>query len=491
LLTSKEIIERTGISRATLNNYIATGLVARPQVLAPGPEDSAAPRIGYFPDDTIDRVLEIQRLKREGWSIGRIADHFAKGDAPPPPRVEAKGAPAPTSAPLPAPARVASYASASSGSAEALVVSLGRAGLPAYFVDDRFAILWQNDASRVDRLSPLARAGGGTTEGSVLARLATLAEGPAREALLRHHLQAAIQRLGHVDGLLAQLPAEAAQALARLPRERSAAAGMPVSHGRVPAADGVPARWLYAVHFKEGVLFALSPAGAADHADAVPAGQVPPPPPELTPVAILACTLQDAPQLWLRLSAQEFFELANEVWAEMEDVFRRHGGRPGRHPDDGLVCYFLPQPEGSHLWSALAAAHQVRHRMRQISRRWRQRKGWDAELVLNSGVDEGQDWMGLIGSPEPRVLGEAAERAAQLSRCARDAILVTRNLIGKLSADERARLQFGVPRAPGADGRVLHSFARLADLAPPGTVPARLADLPVAELFDRTEGPAA
>src|SRR5215217_8147603 len=64
LLTSKEIIERTGISRATLNNYIASGLVPRPQVLPPGPEDGAAPRIGYFPDDTISRIETIHRLKR-------------------------------------------------------------------------------------------------------------------------------------------------------------------------------------------------------------------------------------------------------------------------------------------------------------------------------------------------------------------------------------------------------------------------------------------
>ena len=76
MLTSKEIIERTGISRATLNNYIASGLVPRPQVLPPGPEHGAAPRIGYFPDDTIERVEAIQRLKREGWSIARIAEHL-------------------------------------------------------------------------------------------------------------------------------------------------------------------------------------------------------------------------------------------------------------------------------------------------------------------------------------------------------------------------------------------------------------------------------
>lgn len=72
MLTSKEILGRTGISRATLNNYIAAGLIPRPEVLPPGPDDGGAPRIGYFPDDTAERIETIQRLKGEGWSLGRI-----------------------------------------------------------------------------------------------------------------------------------------------------------------------------------------------------------------------------------------------------------------------------------------------------------------------------------------------------------------------------------------------------------------------------------
>src|SRR3954466_12890681 len=77
MLSSKEILERTGISRATLNNYISAGLVPRPQVLPPGPQDGGAPRIGYFPDDTIERIETIQRLKREGWSLSRILGYFS------------------------------------------------------------------------------------------------------------------------------------------------------------------------------------------------------------------------------------------------------------------------------------------------------------------------------------------------------------------------------------------------------------------------------
>jgi hypothetical protein len=110
---------------------------------------------------------------------------------------------------------------------------------------------------------------------------------------------------------------------------------------------------------------------------------------------------------------------------------------------------------------------------------------------MNSGVDEGQDWMGtvgLAGQGDLRVLGEAAYRAEQLSRCSRGgAILVTRSLLGKLSPDERRRLSFGVPR-PGAvdpDARLLLSFARLQDLAAAGAnVPPNVASLAVTELLD-------
>src|SRR5688572_14037126 len=88
-------MEATGISRATLNNYISCGIVPRPEVLPPEPSDGAAPRIGYFPPDTVARIEEIQRLKRDGWSITRITRHFtgAAGPAPDESADEAAGAP--------------------------------------------------------------------------------------------------------------------------------------------------------------------------------------------------------------------------------------------------------------------------------------------------------------------------------------------------------------------------------------------------------------
>lgn len=106
MLTSKEILERTGISRATLNNYIAAGLIPRPDVLPPDPEDGDAPRIGYFPEETVQRIETIQRLKREGWSLGRILESFSSpggiSAAPASPAVET---------PVPAPPVVPTVAS--------------------------------------------------------------------------------------------------------------------------------------------------------------------------------------------------------------------------------------------------------------------------------------------------------------------------------------------------------------------------------------------
>ena len=53
MITSKELLERTGISRATLNNYISLGILERPRVLPSSRADTEAPRIGFFPEQAV------------------------------------------------------------------------------------------------------------------------------------------------------------------------------------------------------------------------------------------------------------------------------------------------------------------------------------------------------------------------------------------------------------------------------------------------------
>lgn len=71
-ISSKEILERTGISRATLNNYIKVGILPRPVVQRPKEKVGGTKKIGYFPVEALQRIEFVHRLKGEGKSMGEI-----------------------------------------------------------------------------------------------------------------------------------------------------------------------------------------------------------------------------------------------------------------------------------------------------------------------------------------------------------------------------------------------------------------------------------
>ena len=269
MLTSKEIIERTGISRATLNNYIASGLVPRPQVLPPGPQHGAAPRIGYFPDDTIARVEAIQRLKREGWSIT-------------PHRRALRGAPArrPSAGPGGRPpasrwprcrrSRPRRRPPRAPGRSVAPPVA-GDVRHPAYLVDDASA---SSGTTTQTRANPCRR-WGHRRRGSIFApagpgrcqRPRRLRSGfTSRRRRTRAHRPADLFR-GPAAG-----PGGAARALYR--HTAPADAGL-VTQAQLPAAGRCRPAWLYAVHFREGVLFAIGAGRARAPAPAGPPAQSP------------------------------------------------------------------------------------------------------------------------------------------------------------------------------------------------------------------------
>lgn len=497
MLTSKDVLERTGISRATLNNYISSGLLPRPEVLPPNPDDGAAPRIGYFPDDTVDRVNEIQRLKREGWSISRIAAHFGGRTGSQPVRLpETPAQSRPANSPAAAPAVAAPPPASVDRRLSRPTLSLADIPHPAYLLDGALGLVWSNEAARNHADSPLRGLPAEILAGSVSQRLLGWANRKDAEAVLRFHLGLLKARGTSADDIAAGLPAESQAALGSSYRASPAVAAEPFAQIAVPAGEAGGALLLQAAQFREGILFVLVPADQVSEpaADRRAARATPVPAPALLPVAVLVTTLQDAHALWLRLPAGEYFELVNEVWSTLDGIFTELGGRHGSHPGEGMVCHFLPHAGNGYLANALAAAHRTREAMRQLSARWQSRKGWDVELCMNTGIDAGQDWIGPLRLVEPlelSVLGAAADHAGALSRIARGgAIWMTRDLVDRLEAGERQRLQYGVPRrgADAAAQRLLASFARLQDLAPTAAVPPAMADLPVTELIDLALG---
>lgn len=346
MLNSKDVLERTGISRATLNNYISWGIVAKPQVLPPEPQDGAAPRIGYFPEEVVQRIADIQRLKSEGWSMTKIAERFGAGK----PALEAR--PSTTASP----------------------------GEP---------------------------------------------------------------RPGPEGGSMDRPPAVGAVGITP-----------PVEAGT---------RGLKR-------------------------------PPVLTQVAIVVTDLQDSTRRWSELPPEEYFELINQIWLTVDPIFSRHQGTQGKHAGDGMVCYFFPRPDGSYLWNALVAAHEMREAMRRVSKEWQLRKGWTTELYMNTGIDEGQEWLGSLKSGSQvdfTMLAGTIGRAARISDFARcGAVWATKNLLGKLATQERQRLKYGV-RRKNNDGQeifvssIFSNVDRLIDLSAGCCERLRdIARLPITEIVD-------
>jgi DNA-binding transcriptional MerR regulator len=135
LISSKEILLKTGISRATLNNYIKMGFLPRPVVMRPPGGMQGVKKIGYFPRDVLERIRRVQRYKKQGLSMEEIKSRFKAADLNP----EQKGE-----------GRRLNRGSPNAGKQlpvmnKTLHLTLESLSHPAYFLDNRFHVVWVND----------------------------------------------------------------------------------------------------------------------------------------------------------------------------------------------------------------------------------------------------------------------------------------------------------------------------------------------------------
>ncbi|MFY9329795.1 MAG: adenylate/guanylate cyclase domain-containing protein, partial [Georgfuchsia sp.] len=216
--------------------------------------------------------------------------------------------------------------------------------------------------------------------------------------------------------------------------------------------------------------------------------------PVLTSLAVLVADLQNSVKICSELPPEEYFELINEIWAAMGTIFRKYQATCGKHVGDGMLYYFFPQPDSDYLMNALCCAQEIRKEMQRLSKAWQLRKNWLNELYLNTGITEGQEWLGTFQTPtsvEFVVLGDSINQAARISDFARyGAVWATKSLIGKLPTAERARLRYGVTRqaSNGQNLFVASSFSQVSSLlGQDGVRNERLSDiatLPITEIVE-------
>jgi len=471
MISSKEILDRTGISRATLNNYIARGLLPRPVVTRPDIRGKGPRQIGYFAEETIARIELIQRLKREGRSMEEIRNELA-----------ATGTHGIAAAP-----HAASVIAHPAAAQDRLTLTIDQLPHPAYMVNYNFEVVWFNDQARRAISEVFTRLAPRTEDRSIFHLL--LGAGPADPApghvqLLRLNLALAKDRMevAAISRPLHGTPAAKIKLLESLYSDTEPVPAGPIVELPLRlegAADDKGQNYAtYASYFREGILVILTPVDIDNNEllrllsrrDVVIRNLLGKRLPVLTELAVLVADLQDSVKICSELPPDEYFELINQIWSSAGEIFRKYYGTYGKHVGDGMVYYFFPQPDCSYIINALICAQELKQAIARISKEWQLRKNWTNELYLNTGLNEGEEWLGTFQTAttvEFAVLGDTINHTARLSDFARfGQIWSTKNFIGKVPVGERQRVKFGIHRT-GADGQRLFvesTYSRLSNL---------------------------
>jgi len=499
LLTSKKVLEKANVSRATLNNYIALGILPKPILKKPvtGESGSArAPRIGCFPSSVLDIIERVNVLKSQGLAMARIAEQL-KAEPVIPTRTEGTDK---TSSP-------ADMTNSMSFASPKLTID--QIDYPAYLLNNEFQLEWCNTAAIEQLFGDSWELSSRVKERNIFQLLfdsvmARSADG--FEDILRFHLSLAKGRLSKSTILMSGLKIEhehLAQ-LIRLHDEVEPADIKPIVSTATDICSqkgSIHLTQMFASFFREGIFITCLPeANDAEslfsflaRRDHVIGSLLRKRRPYLTNMSVLLADLQDSCKICAELPPEEYFELINGLWGTMEPLIRKYNGVSGKHVGDGAVFYFFPRPEENHVFNAIKCSQEMKIAMQKMSKEWRDKKNWENALLLNIGIDQGEEWFGSYQTStqlEFTVLGDTVNRAGRLSDFAQDgSIWATKSVLGKLKTEERDNVRFGISRA-SEGGHILipSSYSRISNLVdmkdPKNERMRDLGGLTVTEIFD-------
>ena len=172
--------------------------------------------------------------------------------------------------------------------------------------------------------------------------------------------------------------------------------------------------------------------------------------PSHTPLSILAARLESELHLRSTLPPTEYFDLMNQFILTSHQCCKDHGGIPGRSSQEGIVCFFLAEPDSQqdYLFQPLICGQAMQKMVRILDRQWKYRQTWSNTLRLNIAIHSGHEWLGTIPSPlafEFTVVGDTLTEAVKLGEfCQGGSIWVSKKVIENLSSSQRERVEFGI-----------------------------------------------
>ncbi|MBU1054321.1 MAG: hypothetical protein KKC46_10895 [Proteobacteria bacterium] len=500
-LTSVELFEMTGISRATLNNYIKMGIIPKPIVRKPDDPSSRAKKIGYFPPSVIDSISAVQRMKKEGMSMESIVSILS-----------GKHSAAQSGTPESDKHVVEEYISSDRQSAEFLKptddfeiqhnnsgrniqeglllnLSINDINCPAFLINNNFEIDWINaeaeknifnfdiklikDASERNIFKLFSKMGlllndQDTEVNDLVSYLMKF----VKNTIQKNSIKKLYNDITEKETLLLQNVYDNVKPLGNESRYATY-----LKLGENNEKDSFP-HHAYHVVFREGILIILA------HMNDVLYGIVDldisrqkiiqelmrQRMPSLVSFSVLVADLQDSSRICAELPPEEYFELIRDIWKYMHDIFKKYHGTYGKHVSDGMVFYFLKEKNSNYILNSIYCALELREKMKQLNMEWKTRKGWLNDLYLNIAINEGQEY--FVNTPSPNMeftaLGDTVNYASRLSDVARfGAIWTTKNLLNKLGIDQRKTLHYGIRRME--QNREIFGenlFARVVDMVP-------------------------
>jgi adenylate cyclase len=503
-VTSKDIMIETGISRATLNNYIKMGLLPHPVVQNPGKQMRGTKHIGYFPKDVILLISQVKQLKQEGKTMDSIVKQLARNtlnqerlrESPEPER-ELQ-----STKPINFGQEIASLTGAENRrfsqrtSVEepaverkiqntTLTLTINKLDMPAYLINHNFEVEWVNTEA----------------EGLIFNRsVCSITDLESRnifklffgfefhsnvtnwkEIIAFHipYIQSKISKQ-KLPELYQGISSSEAHFLEDLYEDTNSMENKSIDSRPIhfTAADGsVKYYQVHTMLFREGVFFVYVPANHHTYdimeylsrRELVIQELLKQRMPSLVSLCVLVADLQDSVKISAELLPGEYFSLINNLWESLSGCFDNYGGIYGKHVGDGMLYYFIKKPGTDYLMNSIECALELKNAMKKFSSDWKIKKGWIDDMYLNIGINEGQEFFGTIRSApsvEFTALGDSINYASRLSDFARfGEIWTTKSVIGKLDPEALGRIRFGVTRK--IQERTLftsNAFSRVIDL---------------------------
>jgi adenylate cyclase len=439
-ISSKELIAKTGISRATLNNYISLNLIPSPTVRKP--EEPGGPtKIGYFPIWVLERIERIQEMKGSGIRMAEIALHFTDED-------------------------IGEKESPREGVVDFSYQSIERIVFPAILVNSRWEIIWINQSAEKEFFQESVREIATAANRNILRLF--LDKGLVDrfknwKEILTLHLRLAKRELSEdrVEQICRQVEACPLDEVKELWRETESLQDRPLTQQDLvlrPYKGKKTRHTLFSSDFREGTLLLYTPVnmqldqilnllmGRERLVKALLSRRIP----SLTSLCILAGRLESSLHLRTALPPHEYFDLLNQIILTSHQCFKDYGGTPGRSIQEGVVCFFLSAPGSprEYLHSAIQCAQALKQIIATLDKRWKYKKVWKNTLQMNMAIHCGEEWLGTIPSSlafDFTVMGESLIEAIKLSEFAEGgSIWASKKVIENMSPGDRQRVEFGV-----------------------------------------------